>query len=129
MTRMRWPCSYWRCADCCLSRDNFVSSRPARRRLPTDRRRILKRGSHNLRGIDDAGAYQILIFTGRGVEPPVVTVFLEQPADHKRTTLTCILDDLAKGNLNRASYDIDACLLVRVLRSHGVERLQGSWQR
>jgi hypothetical protein len=79
--------------------------------------------------VDHAGANQVLVLSGRGVEAPIVLGVLEQLADHKRAILAGILRDLPRRHLDGATHDLDASALVAIVRLDAVERLQGAQQR
>jgi hypothetical protein len=54
-------------------------------RRPATEGRVLQRGAHDLRRIDDAGLDHVDIFFGLGVEAPVLRLVLADLADDDRT--------------------------------------------
>ena len=68
------------------------------------------------RGRWHAGSNQVLILAGHCFESPVVFAVLQEPAYNHRAVLAGILDDLTRGHLDRTADDIDAGLLVGVMR-------------
>src|SRR3546814_9812743 len=61
---------------------------------PCNRGGILKRGAHDLGGIDDAGLEQILILLGLRVEAEILVITIDKPARDHAAVMTGIFRDL-----------------------------------
>ena len=66
-----------------------------------DRGRVLQRGAHDLRRVDDAGLDHVDILLGLGVEAVGLRLVLDDLADHDRAFDARVLDDLADRRLER----------------------------
>src|SRR5215469_2327069 len=96
---------------------------------PRDRRRALQRLAHDLGRVDDALLHQVGILGILGVEPERILVLLQDLTDDDRAILAGIDGDLARRSRQRLAHDVDAMLLVFVLRAHALERLGGAQER
>src|SRR5438093_4868044 len=85
---------------------------------PGDRRCILQRRPHNLGWVDDALGDEIDVLAVLGVEAVRVLVLLEDLADDNRPVFARIDGDLSRRPGERLAHDIDAGLLVVVLRAY-----------
>src|SRR5262249_36608633 len=93
-----------------------------------DRGRVLQRSAHHLGRVDDALLHQVDIFAGLGVEAEAVILLLQDLADDHRAVLTGIDGDLARRPGDRLAHDLDAGLLVVVVRAQPLERFGGAQQ-
>src|SRR5260370_17834380 len=89
-------------------------------------RRILDRHTNHLGRVDDALRDQVDVFAGLRVEPVGVLVLLEDLADDHRAVFAGIDSDLAGWPGQRLTDDLDAGLLVVVLRARALELLGGA---
>ena len=80
-----------------------------------DRRRILKRGAHDLRGVDDAELEHVAVFFGLGVEAEGRAGVFHDLADHDRAFDTGVFRDLADRSLQGTGDDRDALGLVGIV--------------
>src|SRR5689334_2609568 len=87
---------------------------------------ILQRGANDLGRIDDALADEVAVDTGLGVVAVGVLGLLENLAQNDGAVLARILHDLAGRHLQGAADDVDADLLVVILRTEVLERLHGA---
>src|SRR5271163_255863 len=76
-------------------------------------RRVLKRGTHHLDGVNNPHLQQVPILVTLRVVPEVVFA-LADLVDDDRALETGVLHDLTKGLLERAADDLDAELLLFV---------------
>src|SRR6516165_1971724 len=76
--------------------------------------------------IEDALLHQVAILLVLGVESESILVLFQDLADDDRTILAGIDGDLARRRRQRFAHDVDAMLLVFVLRAHPLERLGGA---
>src|SRR5258708_24625150 len=93
----------------------------------SDRGGILQRHPHHLGRIDDAGLHHVDIFALLGVEAVIGALLLEQLADDERAVGPRIAGDLPGRDLKGAADDIDADLLVVILRpqpAQGARRVE-----
>src|SRR5262249_13225232 len=75
---------------------------------------------------DDALLHQVAILAVLSVEPESVLVLLQDLADDDGAVLAGIDGDLASRGGERLADDLDAMLLVFVLRAHALERFGGA---
>ena len=94
-----------------------------------DRRRVLKRGAHDLGRVDDAELHEIAELAGLRVVAVTIFLRVEQLAHDDRAVAASVVDDLASRRLDRLAHDVDAGLLVGIGDLHGVERGDGAQQR
>src|SRR5690606_6054401 len=87
-----------------------------------DGSRILQRGTHDLRRVDDTGFDHVDIFALLRVEAEFRIVLLEQLADDDGAFDPGVLNDLAHRRLDRAADDVDTDLLVVVIALKVLER-------
>lgn len=71
----------------------------------------------------------VLVLSRSCVEAPIVVGVLEQLADDERAVFTGVLDDLPGRNLDGATHDIDAGLLICIRSFETIERLQRAQKR
>ena len=94
-----------------------------------DRRRVLKRGAHDLGRVDDAELHEIAELARLRVVTVTIFLRVEQLAHDDRAVAASVVDDLASRRLDRLAHDVDAGLLVGIGDLHGVERGDGAQQR
>src|SRR3546814_9473418 len=75
---------------------------------PCNRGGILKRGAHDLGGIDDAGLEQILILLGLRVEAEILVITIDKPARDHAAVMTDILSALPQRCLACPADDVHA---------------------
>src|SRR5438128_1764046 len=75
---------------------------------------VLEGEAHDLGGVDDACFHQVHVLAGLGVEAVVGIGALEELADHDGAVGAGVLDDLARGHLDRLAHDVDADPLIVV---------------
>ena len=93
-----------------------------------DRRRALQRLTHDLGRIDDALGEHVHILAVLRIEAVAVLVLVEDLADDDRAVLARIERDLARRSGEGLAHDLDAGLLVVVLRADLLQRLGGTEQ-
>src|SRR5207237_161305 len=93
---------------------------------PGDRCCILQCRPHNLGWIDDALCDEIDVFAVLGVEAVRVLVLLEDLADDDRPVFARIDGDLARRPGERLAHDVDAGVLVVVLRAYLLQYFAGA---
>src|ERR1700751_854795 len=96
---------------------------------PRNRRRALQRLAYDLGRVDDALLYQVSVIGILSVEPERILGLLQDFPDDDRAILAGIDGDLARRSRERLAHDLDAMLLVFVLRTHALERLGGAQER
>src|SRR5262249_44873305 len=93
------------------------------------RRGVLDRGAYDLGRVDDALRHQIDVLAGLRVEAEAVLILLEDLADDHRAVFAGVDRDLTRRSLDRLADDLDAGLLVVVLRTEPLEGFAGAQQR
>src|SRR3546814_1108979 len=90
---------------------------------PCNRGGILKRGAHDLGGIDDAGLEKILILLGLRVEAEILVITIDKPARDHAAVMTGIFRDRSEAHtselqsLMRISYAV-FCLKQKYPYTH-----------
>src|SRR6478735_5640138 len=88
-----------------------------------NRGRVLDRGAHDLRRVDDALRDQVAVFAGLRVEAVGILLLLEDLADDDAAVLARVDRDLTGRRGQRLAHDLDAGLLVVVLGLDALELL------
>src|SRR5262249_20961878 len=78
--------------------------------------------------VDDALAHQVAVLAGLRVVTEVVLIFLKDLANYDRTIIAGVDHDLAGRGLQRLADDLDPVLLVLVLGSETLERINRTEQ-
>src|SRR5206468_4136365 len=68
--------------------------------------------AHDLRRIEHAGPYQVLVLAGQGVESEVGVLRIRSLAENDRALFAGVLGDLAQRLLQSALHDVDTDLLI-----------------
>src|SRR5262249_35910749 len=87
---------------------------------PGDRRRVLQGGPNNFGRINDSLTDKVDVFAVLGVEAKAILILLKDLADDDGTVLACVNHYLASRPRERLAHDVDAGLLVIVLRAHAL---------
>src|SRR5262249_33924014 len=73
--------------------------------------------------------HQVAVFAGLSVKAVRILVFVHDLADYNRAISTSVDRDLARRRLQRLADDVDTVLLVLVLGSEALERIDRTQQR
>src|SRR5688572_2286915 len=95
----------------------------------SNRRRVLQRRARHLRRVDDARGHEILVVVGQRVVAEVLVLRAAHLLDDDRAFATRVLHDHPERLLERATHDVDADLLVRLLELEALERRLSAQQR
>ena len=87
---------------------------------PGDRRCVLQGRPNNLGRVDDALGDEVHVFAVLGVEAEAILILFQDLADDDGAVLACVNRDLASRPGERLAHDVDAGLLVVVLRAHAL---------
>src|SRR6516165_2439459 len=89
---------------------------------------VLDRDANHFGRVDDALGDEVAVLAGLAVEAERVLILLQDLADDHRAVLARIDGDLAGRGRQRLAHNLDAGLLVVVLRPNALEMLGGAEQ-
>src|ERR1700733_13879758 len=95
---------------------------------PGDRRSVLQGRPHNFGRVNDSLADEVHVFTVLGVEAEAILILFKDLADDDGTVLARVNHYLASRPRERLAHDVNAGLLVIVLRAHALQRFRGTEQ-
>ena len=88
-----------------------------------DRSGILQRAAHDLGRVDHAFGDEVAVLECLGIVAKAVLAVLKDLTDDDRAVLAGILEDLPRRRLQSLAHDLNADLLVVVVRLQALERL------